>query len=138
MGRSQQNITLNRTHTSLYNLNMGKDKETKHKSKKSKVEEKKRKAESDSDNESSDTSIEEDKEMPSVNKQSTNEAGEPFFSLGENRRVTVREFKGKTFVDVREFYEKDGKHLPGKKGICLSISQYHNLKSAMQTLEKLL
>jgi Transcriptional Coactivator p15 (PC4) len=35
--------------------------------------------------------------------------------ISHNRRVTISEFKGKQMVSVREYYEKDGKHLPGKK-----------------------
>ena len=31
------------------------------------------------------------------------------------RRVTVSTFRGKTLVNVREYYEKDGQELPGKK-----------------------
>lgn len=50
----------------------------------------------------------------------TNDEGCPYWDLGMRKRVTVREFKGSVYVDVREFYEKDGKTLPGKKGMLQS------------------
>lgn len=31
------------------------------------------------------------------------------------RRVTVSSFRGQTMVNLREYYEKDGQELPGKK-----------------------
>eukprot|EP00249_Psilotum_nudum_P008435 c21265_g1_i3 orf=570-827(+) len=37
--------------------------------------------------------------------------------LSGHRRVTVRSWKGKVFVDIREYYSKDGKELPGKKDL---------------------
>ncbi|KAG5528717.1 hypothetical protein RHGRI_029396 [Rhododendron griersonianum] len=41
--------------------------------------------------------------------------------LSRNRRVSVRIFQGKVVVDIREFYVKDGKQMPGKKGPFLSL-----------------
>lgn len=44
--------------------------------------------------------------------------------ISKNRRVSVRTWQGKAVVDIREFYMKDGKQMPGKKGgffTCLSI-----------------
>lgn len=35
--------------------------------------------------------------------------------MSGKRRVGVQEFKGKVMVNVREYYEKDGQMLPGKK-----------------------
>lgn len=35
--------------------------------------------------------------------------------LGASKKAVVRQFKGKTLVDIREYYTKDGKELPGKK-----------------------
>eukprot|EP00940_MAST-03C_sp_MAST-3C-sp2_P002199 g2199.t1 len=49
------------------------------------------------------------------------------FQLSSTRRVTVREYKGRDFVDIREFYEKDGAQLPGKKGISLSVSEWQSV-----------
>ncbi|KAI9114329.1 hypothetical protein K1719_014557 [Acacia pycnantha] len=48
--------------------------------------------------------------------------------ISKNRRVTVRNWNGKIWVDIREFYVKDGKQLPGKKGISLSIDQWKVLR----------
>ena len=53
--------------------------------------------------------------------------GSTQFELSKNRRVTVRSFKGKVYVDIREFYQKDGDWLPGKKGIALSPEQWNEL-----------
>ena len=36
--------------------------------------------------------------------------------LAKNRFVSVSEFKGKAYVNIREYYDKDGKQMPGKKG----------------------
>ncbi|KAL7255327.1 hypothetical protein ACSBR1_009471 [Camellia fascicularis] len=35
--------------------------------------------------------------------------------ISKNRRVSVRNWQGKFVVDIREFYVKDGKQMPGKK-----------------------
>lgn len=35
--------------------------------------------------------------------------------ISGKRRVQISNFKGTTMVGIREFYEKDGKALPGKK-----------------------
>ncbi|XP_037712401.1 RNA polymerase II transcriptional coactivator [Drosophila subpulchrella] len=43
------------------------------------------------------------------------------------RQVRVSEFRGRKTVDIREYYEKDGKTLPGKKGIALTIKQWKEL-----------
>lgn len=37
--------------------------------------------------------------------------------LGKNRSVQVREFRGKTLIDIREYYlDSEGEKKPGKKG----------------------
>ncbi|XP_062554404.1 RNA polymerase II transcriptional coactivator [Armigeres subalbatus] len=57
----------------------------------------------------------------------TNDKGEEEWTLDRNRKITVSEFKGKIYVNVREYYEKDGKTLPSKKGISLSVPQWKKL-----------
>ncbi|XP_052191536.1 RNA polymerase II transcriptional coactivator KIWI-like [Diospyros lotus] len=48
--------------------------------------------------------------------------------ISKNRRVSVRNWQGKVVVDIREFYVKDGKEMPGKKGVSLSMEQWSKLR----------
>ncbi|KAF8540682.1 transcriptional Coactivator p15-domain-containing protein [Trichophaea hybrida] len=62
--------------------------------------------------------------------------GNAYWELGGRlRRVTVSKFKGKTFINIREHYEKDGKVLPGKKGISLNAEQFDALVSVLPQIE---
>ncbi|XP_059432510.1 RNA polymerase II transcriptional coactivator KIWI-like [Corylus avellana] len=56
--------------------------------------------------------------------------------ISKNRRVTVRSWQGKVVVDIREFYVKDGKELPGKKGISLTMDQWNVLRDHVEVIEK--
>eukprot|EP00696_Hemimastix_kukwesjijk_P007088 gnl/Hemi2/18984_TR6279_c0_g10_i1.p1 gnl/Hemi2/18984_TR6279_c0_g10~~gnl/Hemi2/18984_TR6279_c0_g10_i1.p1 ORF type:complete len:129 (-),score=42.84 gnl/Hemi2/18984_TR6279_c0_g10_i1:87-443(-) len=51
------------------------------------------------------------------------------FSIGGMRRISVQQFRNKPLVSIREFYEKDGKLMPGKKGISLSVEQWQQVKA---------
>ena len=54
------------------------------------------------------------------------------------KRVTVSKFKGRSYVNVREYYEKDGKTLPGKKGIALNEETWGKLKALVADIDRLL
>ncbi|GKZ74373.1 hypothetical protein AnigIFM60653_009055 [Aspergillus niger] len=41
--------------------------------------------------------------------------GDLYWEISKARRVTISSFRGKTLVNIREYYEKDGHELPGKK-----------------------
>lgn len=47
----------------------------------------------------------------------TDSDGNPYWEISKGRRVTISEFKGRTLVNVREYYQKDDQWLPGKKVI---------------------
>ena len=64
------------------------------------------------------------------------EDGEPSWELDRQRVLKVRNFKGKVLIDIREYYEKDGKQLPGKKGISLSAAQWQKLKDAIPEVDE--
>ncbi|KAJ4992261.1 transcriptional Coactivator p15 [Stagonosporopsis vannaccii] len=83
----------------------------------------------------------EEAETPVVPKLQIDEDGNPFVGLNHSgkRRITVSEFKGMTFVNIREYWVNDAGELkPGKKGISLSIEQYSALLAAAPLLESVL
>ncbi|KAI0494401.1 hypothetical protein KFK09_024535 [Dendrobium nobile] len=56
--------------------------------------------------------------------------------LSKGRRVTVRNWQGRIVVDIREFYFKDGKELPGKKGISLPLDQWEVLRDHIDEINE--
>ncbi|KAI3523943.1 hypothetical protein L2E82_04007 [Cichorium intybus] len=58
--------------------------------------------------------------------------------VSKNRRVSVRNWQGRVVVDIREFYMKDGKQMPGKKGISLSMDQWKELRAHVDEIDKAL
>lgn len=53
--------------------------------------------------------------------------GDTILQLGGNKFASVSQFKGNWMVGLREYYEKEGKWMPGKKGISLTREQYTTL-----------
>ena len=59
------------------------------------------------------------------------------FQLSSKRKITVRDFRGKALIDIREFYTKDsGELAPGRKGISLTVEQYEKFKSYIVDIDK--
>merc|ERR1711981_805473 len=62
---------------------------------------------------------------------------EPSWSFGNMKRARVHQFKGKTFVDLREFYvgKSTEETKPGKKGISLNVEEYQMLKQIIPEID---
>ncbi|RZC70033.1 hypothetical protein C5167_033177 [Papaver somniferum] len=74
---------------------------------------------------------------PEIGNKDTDEYGDVIICrLSEKRRVTVQDFKGKTLVSIREYYQKDGKHFPSSKGISLSNEQWSAFRTAVPAIEE--
>jgi len=58
------------------------------------------------------------------------------WDLGKSRKVSLSQFKGSTYVDIREYYMADGEEKPGKKGISLSIEQWGKLLNFADEVNK--
>ncbi|VDM63427.1 unnamed protein product [Angiostrongylus costaricensis] len=116
-----------------YPLNMSEDLSSEKKSKK--VE--KRRLESDS---SSDEGVDDKtpiKKSKSAGSKLKNADGEEMIEIGNMRYVTVRNFRGKALVDIREYYldKSSGEMRPGKKGISLNREQYQNFKAVLNEID---
>ncbi|KAJ2974177.1 hypothetical protein NUW58_g8742 [Xylaria curta] len=57
--------------------------------------------------------------------------GNSFWPLSNTRRITIQHFKGKDYINIREYYDNNGDIRPGKKGIMLTLEQYDALIAAI-------
>ncbi|KAG9261684.1 SUB1 regulator of transcription b [Astyanax mexicanus] len=72
----------------------------------------------------------------SSSKQSDKSAGDNMFQIGKMRYVSVRDFKGKVLIDIREYWmDQAGDMKPGKKGISLNPEQWNQLKEQMSDID---
>ncbi|XP_077319020.1 activated RNA polymerase II transcriptional coactivator p15 [Lithobates pipiens] len=69
-------------------------------------------------------------------KQSRNEPEDNMFQIGKMRYVSVRDFKGKVLIDIREYFmDQQGELKPGRKGISLNPEQWNQLKEQMSDID---
>ncbi|CAG7833785.1 unnamed protein product [Allacma fusca] len=67
---------------------------------------------------------------------SSDDGDDKRFQLDRNRYITVRDFRGKVLIDIREYYTTaDGEERPGKKGISLNATQWSKLKSLIEDVD---
>ncbi|KAK4685612.1 activated RNA polymerase II transcriptional coactivator p15, partial [Tremellales sp. Uapishka_1] len=81
-----------------------------------------------------------ERKKPKVATTEATETAESFIELSDYRRVTVREYKGKTLVDFREFYKDktSGELKPGSKGLSLTLEQWEKLKENMSAIDAMI
>ncbi|KAF3851622.1 hypothetical protein F7725_013394 [Dissostichus mawsoni] len=73
---------------------------------------------------------------PGGSSKGCSDAGDNMFQIGKMRYVSVRDFKGKVLIDVREYWtNSDGEMKPGKKGISLNPEQWNQLKDQISEID---
>lgn len=79
--------------------------------------------------------VAEEKVVIKSSKEASKDEDDKMFPLGKNKFATVGEFRNSKFVNIREYYEKDGELKPGKKGIALSMDQWGKLKDQLDSID---
>ncbi|KAK2911835.1 hypothetical protein QQF64_027689 [Cirrhinus molitorella] len=73
---------------------------------------------------------------PSGSAKSDKNSDDNLFQIGKLRYVSVRDFKGKVLIDIREYWmDQAGEMKPGKKGISLNPEQWNQLKEQMSDID---
>ena len=102
-------------------------KKSKKKNKEKKFLGKKKEKEKEEENEEEDEEEKEEEESSNKNSPKKNKKSElvvtddeVILHLDNKKRLTISKFKGRLFVNIREYYDDNGTMKPGKKGITLS------------------
>ncbi|XP_059395346.1 SUB1 regulator of transcription a [Carassius carassius] len=73
--------------------------------------------------------------MSSASKSSSSK-NDNMFQIGKMRYVSVRDFKGKVLIDIREYWiDQEGEMKPGRKGISLNPEQWNQLKEQISEID---
>ncbi|KAL7839546.1 hypothetical protein SRHO_G00262040 [Serrasalmus rhombeus] len=73
---------------------------------------------------------------PSSSSKSDRSNDDNMFQIGKLRYVSVRDFKGKVLIDIREYWmDQAGEMKPGKKGIALNPEQWNQLKEQISDID---
>ncbi|XWS46242.1 hypothetical protein CRYUN_Cryun14cG0047800 [Craigia yunnanensis] len=79
---------------------------------------------------------EEAKETVKVKKEIDGVGDRLICKLADKRNVVVHDFRGKTYVSIREFYVKDGKELPSARGISLTSETWSAFKHSFPAIDE--
>ncbi|NP_001018376.1 SUB1 regulator of transcription a isoform 1 [Danio rerio] len=75
-------------------------------------------------------------ESSSASKSSSSNKNDNMFQIGKMRYVSVRDFKGKVLIDIREYWmDQEGEMKPGRKGISLNPEQWNQLKEQISEID---
>ncbi|KAK2650063.1 hypothetical protein Ddye_017552 [Dipteronia dyeriana] len=75
-------------------------------------------------------------QLVNIKKEPNHEEGRVICQLSDKKRVVIHEFRGKTLVSIRDFYQKDGKQLPSATGISLAREQWGNFRNSVPAIEE--
>ncbi|XP_063067312.1 SUB1 regulator of transcription a [Engraulis encrasicolus] len=71
-----------------------------------------------------------------ASKSSSSKKDDNMFQIGKMRYVSVRDFKGKVLIDIREYWiDQEGEMKPGRKGISLNPEQWSQLKDQISEID---
>ncbi|CAK4031702.1 PC4-domain-containing [Lecanosticta acicola] len=70
--------------------------------------------------------------------QKKDDDGNAYWDLSGTRRLGVSHYKGNTLINIREYYDKDGKMMPGRKGISITIDQFNAFLQVLPQVESVL
>ncbi|XP_067288811.1 SUB1 regulator of transcription a [Pseudorasbora parva] len=74
--------------------------------------------------------------VSSASKSSSSSKNDNMFQIGKMRYVSVRDFKGKVLIDIREYWmDQEGEMKPGRKGISLNPEQWNQLKEQINEID---
>jgi hypothetical protein len=70
------------------------------------------------------------------NPSSSSQDEDEYLDLGGNKRLSVAPFMGRTRVNIREYWSTEGRMVPTKKGVSLSIEQWQMILAAAPLIQE--